>query len=141
MPAYEHSVEADLAPAAVWALYGDDERWPSWDATVESIERYGPLIKGITGLATRPGCGPMAFTVLVADPGHSFTDEFTFDGAVLHKSYTLTELEGGRTRITHRVELQGPQADALAPELMPTDGIPDAMAALVRAAAEAASAA
>ena len=40
---YRHSMEADVAPAAIWALYEDTSTWPSWDAQAELVTRDGPF--------------------------------------------------------------------------------------------------
>jgi hypothetical protein len=39
---YTHTVETDLTPEAIWALYEDVSTWPSWDAEGELITRDGP---------------------------------------------------------------------------------------------------
>lgn len=46
---YTHTVETDVSPDAIWALYEDVSTWPSWDAEAESITRGGPFEAGTTG--------------------------------------------------------------------------------------------
>jgi len=139
MAEYEHSLESDVSAEAVWALYADPSTWPSWDAGVERMELDGPLAAGTTGRFTPTGGDPLPFTVVYAEPGRGFTDEFAFPGAVLRGTHTLTPLPDGRTRITHRMELTGDRAEQMAPELMPglTDDIPLTVAALAASAQDA----
>jgi len=139
MAEYEHSLEAAVSADAVWELYADPTSWPSWDSGVERVELDGPLATGVTGRFTPRGAEALPFTVIQAEANRGFTDEFAFPGAVLRGTHTITPLGGGRTRITHRMELTGPDAEQLAPELMPgiTDDIPLTVAALALAAAAA----
>ena len=60
-----------------------------------------------------------------------------FGGATLGFSHTLTRLPDGGTRIVHRLEIVGDQADAVGPEIGPiiTEDFPEAMAALLAYAA------
>jgi len=134
---YEYSLEAAVMPEAVYALYSDVSTWTSWDSGVERIAVDGPFAAGTTGTFTPTGGDPLRFTIVSAEPGRGFTDEFPLPGATLRGTHTLTALPGGGTRITHRMELDGPAAAEMAPQLMPgiTDDIPQTVAALARLAA------
>jgi len=133
---YKYSLEADVAPEAVYALYRDVTTWTSWDPGVEAIALDGPFEAGATGTFTPTGAGPLPFTILSAQSGRGFVDEFPLPGATLRGTHVLTLLDGGRTRITHRMELDGPAAAELAPTFMPgvTDDIPLTVANLARQA-------
>jgi uncharacterized protein YndB with AHSA1/START domain len=136
MAEYEYSLDADVAAEAVYALYSDVSTWPSWDGGVEKVTVDGPFAAGTTGTFTPTGGDPLRFTIVSAEPGRGFVDEFPLPGAMLRGTHTLTPLAGGRTRITHRMQLEGPAAAELAPELMPgvTDDIPVTVASLARRA-------
>jgi hypothetical protein len=58
-------------------------------------------------------------------------------GVTLRFSHTLQLLEGGGTRVIHRLEVSGPAADQVGPELGPaiTKDFPEAMDALLARAA------
>ena len=137
MAEYEYSLDADVTPEAVYALYSDVETWTTWDGGVEEITIDGAFAAGTTGTFTPVGADPLRFTIVSATPGRGFVDEFPLPGATLRGTHTLTPLADGRTRITHRMELEGPAAEELAPMLMPgvTDDIPLTVASLARHAA------
>jgi hypothetical protein len=58
---YTHTVETDVAPEAIWALYEDVTTWPSWDAEAERITRDGPFQAGTTGTMKFVGQEPLAY--------------------------------------------------------------------------------
>ena len=44
----EHSIEATVAPKAIWRAWADVEQWPEWNADVEQIALSGPFATGST---------------------------------------------------------------------------------------------
>jgi len=66
-----------------------------------------------------------------------YADETDLGDVILRFSHTLTRLADGGTRITHRLEITGPKAYELGPELGPaiTADFPEAMQALLAYAA------
>jgi hypothetical protein len=131
---YEHSVETTAAPEAIWNLWSDVSTWPDWDGSVEKVELEGPFAVGSEGTMTIPGQPLIRFRLVEVSPGARFTDETVVQGALLRFMHTLEKLEGGRTLVTHRVEIEAPRP--MAGELGPmiTADVPDAMRALVAAA-------
>lgn len=123
---YEHSIEADVTPEAVWRLYTDASSWPEWDFGIEAMELDGPLAAGSTGILTPRGRDSIPFTIIEAEENAGFTDETVLDGLVLTFKHTLEPIGAARTRITHRVEISGPAAEFAAPKIGPgiTEGIP-----------------
>jgi uncharacterized protein YndB with AHSA1/START domain len=134
---YEHSIEADVTPQSVWQLYTDSTTWPEWDYGIELVELDGPFADGSTGRITPRGRDTIPFTVVDVTENVSFTDETAFDGIVLRFIHRLAEVDGGRTRITHRVEISGPASDAVGPQIGPsiTGDIPVTVANLAEIAA------
>jgi hypothetical protein len=124
----EHTAESDAAPEAVYALYADVAGWPAWDPGLERCELDGPFATGTTGHLTPAGGEPLPFTVEWAEPARGFADVTEAMGHVLRFRHTLQPLPGGGTRITHRVEIEGPAADELGPNVV--GEMPEAMAAL-----------
>lgn len=107
----EHSVETDATPEAVWRLWSDVPTWPTWDAGVERAELRWPFAEGATGSLTPVGQVP--FTLTEVRPLEAFADETEVPSAVLRFRHRLEQLDAGRIRITHRIEIEGPSADAL----------------------------
>lgn len=136
---FEHTIDADVTPAQVWARYADTATWPEWDEGILAVTLDGPFEAGTTGTMTPEGQGPLPFTLTEAVPEKGFTDETVIpDTVTLRFVHRLAALPGGGTRITHRLEIEGPAADAMGPELGPqiTADFPDAMEALAKAAGQ-----
>ncbi|GLZ34510.1 hypothetical protein Lesp02_66970 [Lentzea sp. NBRC 105346] len=125
---FEHSVEAPVSAAAVWALYSDISQWTSWDQGLSEVTLDGPFEAGVSGKMTIPGQPAIDFTLTSVDPGREFTDETLFNGAVLRFRHVIEPVPGG-VRVTHRVEITGPGAREMGP--MVTSDVPEAMEALV----------
>jgi len=130
---YEHSVVSDASRGAIWSMYADVGSWPLWDEGVESVTLDGPFAVGTTGSLVPVGQDPLPFRITEALAEVSFVDETEIPGAVLRFSHRLVDLGAGGTRVTHRVEIDGPAADRIGPVIGPqvTRGIPEAVASLV----------
>ena len=62
------------APAdQVWAILADVERWPTWTASMTSVELAGPLSAGATARIRQPRLPATTWTVSEVVPGRSFT--------------------------------------------------------------------
>jgi hypothetical protein len=126
---YEHSLETSASPERLWALYADVPAWTAWDRGLDRVEIDGPLAAGSTGRITPSGMEVLPFTVTWAEEGRGFTDETPAMGHVLRFTHLLDALPGGGTRVTHRVEVEGPAADEIGPNV--TGDTPAAVAQLV----------
>ncbi|MFC4465310.1 SRPBCC family protein [Streptomyces xiangluensis] len=135
---FEHTIEAaDITPAQVWARYADIASWTEWDEGIEKVTLDGPFTTGSTGTMTPAGQDPLPFTITEAVEGEGFTDETVIPDAVtLRFIHRLAALPGGGTKVTHRLEIDGPAAEQMGPELGPqiTEDFPEAMQSLVQAA-------
>ena len=140
---YQHSTDTDAGAAQVWACYADTTVWPQYDQGLERVTLDGQFAAGTRGrLVPRAGDPrgpdpiPFALVRAVADDG--FTAETTADGLTLRFTHRLTALPGGRTRVTHGVEIDGPAAAELAPRIGPgiTAVIPGIVTALIRVATD-----
>jgi hypothetical protein len=125
---YEHTVETTASAEAVWALYADVSAWLAWDRGLDAVEIDGPFTAGTTGRITPAGMGTLPFTLTWVEPTRGFADETPAMGHVLRFIHDIAALPGGGARITHRVEIQGPAADDLGPNV--TGDTPEAMANL-----------
>ena len=140
---YDYSVETSADPAVIFELFRDVTTWPRWNAGVESMELDGPFAAGITGTMKVPGQDPLRMRLLSVDEGRGFEDETEFPGAgiAVRVRHVLTAIDGGRTRITYAVSIDGPAAATLGPVIGPeiTADFPAVVAALLSEATSATS--
>jgi hypothetical protein len=133
---YRHSLETDVAPEAIWALYEDASTWPSWDAQAELITRDGPFASGTTGTMKFVDQDPLEYRLTKVQPLREFVDETPVESLVVRVSHLLEPLPSGRLRITHAAEIDGPEDEAREIGPMITADFPDTMASLVALAKE-----
>jgi hypothetical protein len=126
---FEHTVETTASADAVWALYADVNAWLRWDHGLDAIELNGPFEAGVTGRITPKGMEQLPFTLTRVEPGRGFDDETPALGHMLRFSHVIEPLASGGARVTHRVEIEGPAAEQMGPNV--TGDTPEAMAALV----------
>ena len=130
---YEHSLNADATPEAIFALYSDIATWPSWDDAIAAMTLDGPFAVGVSGTLSLVNGPTLPFMLAAVTPGCGFADETPLPRGAIRFEHALEPLAHGRTRITHRVQIDGPAADELGPHL--TAGIPRTVAALAALAA------
>lgn len=133
---YEHSIETEASPEAIYRLYSDVATWPRWDEGIAEVTLDGPFAAGTRGVLTPEGQGPLPFRLTEVRSNQGFADETEVPGAgiVLRFVHSLVPLGDGRTRVTHRVTIGGPAAETLGPQIGAgmTAGIPGTMASLAR---------
>jgi hypothetical protein len=134
---HEHTAETALAPEAVWRVLEDMENWPRWDTSMEEVTLEGPFAVGTRVTMKPTGQDPITSVITAATENERYADETDLGDVVLRFSHTLTRLPQGGTRIIHRLEISGPKAAELGPELGPaiTADFPEAMQALLAYAA------
>ena len=134
---HEHTAETALAPEAVWRVIEDMENWPRWDTSMEEVTLEGPFAVGTRVRMKPTGQDPITSVITTATENERYADETDLGDVVLRFSHTLTRLPQGGTRIIHRLEISGPKAAELGPELGPaiTADFPEAMQALLAYAA------
>ena len=100
---------------------------------MEQIKIHGPFAVGTEISMTPKGQEPIRSTITAVRENELCADETRLDGVVLRFSHTLERRATGGTRIRHRLEITGPAADDIGPELGPaiTEDFPDAMDALI----------
>jgi hypothetical protein len=133
---YRHTVETDVTPEAIWALYEDVTTWPIWDAQAELITRDGPFAAGTTGTMRFVGQEPLDYRLTKVDPLREFVDETPVDELVVRVSHRLDSLPDGRLRITYSAQIDGPKDEAQQIGPVITADFPDTVAALIALAKE-----
>ncbi|MCS0601335.1 polyketide cyclase [Streptomyces sp. LP11] len=133
---YEHSIETDVAPEAIWRLWADVENWGDWNADITSIRISGPFEAGAEIVMNPAGDDPVHLLVAETAVDELFVDEARFDGLLLRTSHRLDQGEERRTRVTYRMEISGTGAGELGPRIGPgiTADWPQTMTALVKLA-------
>ena len=127
----EHSVETSARAEAVWRLWADVERWPEWNAGVERIELRGPFAVG-TILMTPPGDEPVELRIAEAIEPELFVDEADGGDFVGRTIHGIEGVGDERSRITYRMEITGPAAETVGPQIGPeiSGDFPQVLAAL-----------
>ena len=130
--AVEHSVETSAPAQAVWRLWADVEGWPRWNAGVERIELRGPFAIGSTILMTPPSDEPVELRIAEAVEPELFVDEADGGDFVVRTTHRVEAVGDERSRITYRMEIAGPAAETVGPEIGPeiSGDFPQVLAAL-----------
>ena len=103
----EHTIETKAPPKAIWSLWEDVKNWKTWDHGIEFSTLSGPFIKGTTGTLNPKG-GPLVHTTLtLVDPLKMFIVESKLFLCRMMVSHYL-EVSHTMTKVTHRIEMQGP---------------------------------
>ncbi|MEP7053021.1 MAG: SRPBCC family protein [Pseudomonadota bacterium] len=130
----EHSLEINVVPQAVWALFRDVAGWKQWNAGIETIELEGPFADGTWFTMTPPGGDQLRSRLIDVRENECFIDETVVDDLRIRVAHRLTPLAPERTRVTYSVEAVGPGAAEVGP--MISADFPDVLASLAACVAE-----
>jgi hypothetical protein len=138
MWSHERTAETVVPKELIWKALADIDTWTAWDTSMEAIKLNGPFAVGSQISMTPAGQEPIRSTIVEIVEFERYADETTLAGVVLRFSHTLTGLPDGGTRIVHRLEITGPAADQVGPEIGPmiTSDFPEAMTGLIAHAGE-----
>ena len=134
---HERTAETAASPTAVWQVLRNLDQWGSWDTSLEWVRLKGPFQVGSQVTMKPNGQDPITSVIVQATENSVYADQTTMGEVTLRFSHTLEPLEGGGTKVTHRLEITGPAADQVGPQLGPaiTEDFPEAMDALLARAA------
>jgi uncharacterized protein YndB with AHSA1/START domain len=129
----EHSVETAAAPEAVWRIWADVPTWPEWNGDIDRIDLEGEFAAGGRIIMTPPGDEPIELRIAEAREPELFVDEADLGPIVVRTTHRAERLAGERTRVTYRMEITGPEADTLGPQIGPeiSGDFPETLATLV----------
>jgi hypothetical protein len=129
----EHSIETSATPEAIWQLWSDVRTWKSWNADVERVDISGEFAAGSTIKMTPIADEPIELLITEASRPNVFVDQAEFPGLIIRTIHRVGTAGGGRSRVTYRMEISGPDADSAGPDLGPqiSGDFPDTLAALV----------
>jgi len=129
----EHSVETTARPEEVWRVWSDVARWPEWNADLERAELSGPFAAGST-ITMHPLAGDaIELRIVESEEPSEFVDEADLGAVVVRTVHRLAPIDDERVRIVYRMDITGPQADNLGPEIGPqiSADFPQVLQALV----------
>jgi Polyketide cyclase / dehydrase and lipid transport len=132
----EHSIETTSSPDAIWRLWSDVSGWAAWNSDIEHIEISGPFAAGSTITMTPVDQDPVELRIAEAVEPDLFVDEASLGDVVVRTIHRVEPVADDRNRVTYRIEITGPAADRVGPELGPqiSGDFPDTLSALVRQA-------
>ncbi|HYY20700.1 MAG TPA: SRPBCC family protein [Thermoleophilaceae bacterium] len=132
----EHSIETTASAEAVWRLWSDVSGWPEWIADIERIELSGPFATGSRVTMIPAGQEPVELRIAEAVEPERFVDEADLGDVVVRTLHRVDPLDSERNRVVYRMEISGPAADRVGPELGPqiSGDFPETLAALVERA-------
>jgi hypothetical protein len=130
---HEYVGQTEASPEAVWAVLRDLDNWASWDTSMEWVRLQGPFGVGAQVVMKPIGQEAITSTIVAAAENSRYADETEFNGVRLRFSHDIAADVAGRTRVVHRLEITGPAAGEVGPQLGPaiTEDFPQAMAALL----------
>ncbi len=128
----EHSVTTSAHPEHVWRLWAHVAGWPEWNGDIEAIELEGAFAAGGRILMTPYGQEPVELRIAEAVEPALFVDEADLGVVIVRTTHRVEGIGDGRSRVTYRMEISGPAAEELGPELGPaiSADFPETLAAL-----------
>jgi hypothetical protein len=132
----EHNIETSATPQQIWRLWADVAGWPAWNADIEQIELIGPFAAGSMIRMTPIGQESIELRIAEAVEPQMFVDEADLGEIVVRTVHRAEQGDGGRTRVSYRMEITGPASDTLGPQIGPeiSGDFPQTLAALVERA-------
>jgi uncharacterized protein YndB with AHSA1/START domain len=129
----EHNIETSALPEQVWRLWADAEGWPEWNTDIERIKLHGPFATGGRIMMTPRGQEAIELRIAEAVEPVQFVDEANLDDVVIRTTHRVELVGNERSRVTYRMEIDGPAAETLGPQLGPaiSADFPETLAALV----------
>jgi hypothetical protein len=132
----EHSVETTAAPETIWKLWTDVGDWPRWNADLDRAELTGAFAPGSEITMFPREDDPIELIIAEADEPERFVDQADLGPVVVRTAHRVERLGPDRSRIVYRMEITGPEADTLGPQIGPeiTADFPDVLAKLAAVA-------
>lgn len=132
----EQAIETTATPEGIWQVWADVPRWSEWNGDVAQSELSGPFAAGST-ITMKTGDGDtIELKIVEAVEPERFVDEADLGDVVVRTLHRNERLDEDRLRIVYRMEISGPAADKMGPELGPaiSADFPDVLSALAERA-------
>jgi hypothetical protein len=133
---HEDSATTEIAPDRIWRAIRDLHTGKSSPDDADRFEIHGPFAVGTELSVTPQGQETFRSVITGLVVNELYQDETAMGDVTLRFRHTLDALATGGTRVTHRLEIDGPAAAEVGPELGPaiTQDFPKALDALIAAA-------
>ena len=105
---FETAVTVTAAPATIWSVVADVERWPEWTASTTRVERLdgGPFAVASRVRIKQPRFPPAVWKVTALEPERSFTWVSKAPGLISTGDHVI-EPEGDGARVVLRIRQEG----------------------------------
>ncbi|WP_349863171.1 polyketide cyclase [Leifsonia sp. WHRI 6310E] len=132
----EHTATTALPRPVVWAALRDLHTGALTYPGADTFDLRGPFAVGTELTVTPAGQDPFTSVIVDLVEGATYADRTEFGDIVLTFRHDLADTPDG-TRVTHSLQITGPGADTVGPELGPqiSGDFPESMAALLEQAA------
>jgi len=132
----EYDIETEAPAERIWEAWEDVASWPAWNGDLERAELSGAFAPGSTITMHSPEQDPIELRIVQAERPSVFVDRADLGDIAVTTTHRTERLADGRTRIVYAMEISGPAADTVGPELGPaiSGDFPQVLAALVRRA-------
>ena len=132
----EHAIETTATPEAIWQVWADVPRWSEWNGDVAQCELSGPFAAGSTITMTTGDGDTIELKIVDAVEPEHFVDEADLGEVFVRTLHRIERLAADRVRVVYRMEISGPAADTVGPEVGPaiSADFPDVLAALAERA-------
>src|SRR3954452_10897419 len=132
----EHAIETAATPQAIWEVWADVPHWGEWNPDIERIEISGAFEAGSTITMTPDGQDAIELRLVEAIEPERFVDQADLGDVVVRTTHRIEPLADDRSRVVYAMEISGPAADTVGPELGPaiSADFPDVLAALAERA-------
>jgi hypothetical protein len=136
MWAAEHSIETSATPEAIWRLWAEVPRWPEWNADLDRAELEGDFAAGSTIRMTSKDGDSVELRIAEAVEPERFVDEADLGNVTVRTTHQVDRGDSDRVRVIYRMEITGPEADTVGPELGPqiSGDFPEVLQALAERA-------
>ena len=123
-------------PEAIWEIWADVAHWGEWNPDIERVEISGAFEAGSTITMTPRGQEAIELRLVEAAEPERFVDQADLGDVVVRTAHRIEPLDGNRSRVVYAMEISGPAADTVGPELGPaiSADFPDVLGALVERA-------
>lgn len=136
MWAAEHSIETSSTPVAIWRLWADVPRWPEWNEDLARAALEGDFAAGSTIRMTSKDGDSVELRIAEAVEPERFVDEADLGTVTVRTTHQVERTDSDRVRVAYRMEISGPEADTVGPELGPqiSGDFPEVLQALAERA-------
>jgi hypothetical protein len=108
-PITADTITVNAAPATVWEVYTDVDKWSQWTASVSDahVDPPGPLTIGSTASIKQPRFPRVVWTVTEVEHERWWSWANRAPGARTVAAHQLTPLDDGRTRVDLWIDQRG----------------------------------